>query len=108
MENPANTESRIAENFSNTERWVIENLANTESRVTKNLINTKNRVVHDSGGKKPEEGKGGAPRKRPAPQWCSRGITNTQKCRLQKMRQRELAEKKKRNSGTIGLTVYGL
>jgi hypothetical protein len=30
----------------------------------------------------------------PALWWCPRGITKTQKCRLQKMHQRELAEKK--------------
>jgi hypothetical protein len=42
----------------------------------------------------PEEGKGAAPSKRLAPRWCPRGITKTQKYRLQKMRQRELAKKK--------------
>jgi hypothetical protein len=53
-----------------------------------------NRVMQDSGGKKPEEGKCVAPSKTPSPWWCPRGITKTQKCRLQKMRQRELAKKK--------------
>jgi hypothetical protein len=94
MENPANTESRIMENSANTESRVTENLPNTESRVTENSVNMENRVVHDSGGKKPEEGKGAAPNKRPAPWWCPRGIIKTQKHRLQKMHQRELAEKK--------------
>jgi hypothetical protein len=47
----------------------MENSANMESRVMKNLVNTDNRVVQDSGGKKPEEGKGDAPSKRPAPRW---------------------------------------
>jgi hypothetical protein len=47
-----------------------------------------------AGGKKLEEGKGTGPSKRPAPRWCPRGITKTQKRRLQKMRQRELAKKK--------------
>jgi hypothetical protein len=108
MENPANTESRITENSANTESRVTENLANTESWVTENSVNMENRVVHDSGGKKPEEGKGAAPNKRPAPWWCPRGIIKTQKHRLQKMHQRELAEKKKRESRTIGLTIYGL
>jgi hypothetical protein len=65
------------------EGWIVENLANTDNRFTQ-----------DSGGKKPEEGKGAAPGKRPAPWWCPRGITKTQKHRLQKMRQRELAKKK--------------
>jgi hypothetical protein len=50
--------------------------------------------MQDSGGKKPEEGKGVAPSKRTTPRWCPRGITKTQKCRSQKMRQRELADKK--------------
>jgi hypothetical protein len=45
-------------------------------------------------GRKPKEGKGDASSKRPAPQWCPRGITKTQKRRLQKMRQRELVKKK--------------
>jgi hypothetical protein len=78
----------------NMESRAMENLANTESRVTENLVNTENGVIHDSGGKKPEEGKGAAPSKRLAPQWCPRGITKTHKRRLQKMCQRELAEKK--------------
>jgi hypothetical protein len=65
-----------------------------ESRVTENLVNTENRVVQDSGGKKPEEGKGATPIKRLAPWWCPRGITKTQKCILQKMRQIELVKKK--------------
>jgi hypothetical protein len=30
-----------------------------------------------------------------APQWCPSGINKTQRCRLQKMRQRELTEKEK-------------
>jgi hypothetical protein len=49
--------------------------------------------MQDSGSRKLEEAKGVAPSKRPAPRWCPRDITKTQKCRLQKMRQRELAEK---------------
>jgi hypothetical protein len=49
--------------------------------------------MQDSGGRKPEEVRGAAPSKRPAPQWCPRGITKTQKRRLQKMRERELAER---------------
>jgi hypothetical protein len=59
----------------------------------KNSVNMENWVVQDSGGKKLEEGKGAAPSKRLAPRWCPRGIT-TQKRRLQKMCQRELAKKK--------------
>jgi hypothetical protein len=65
-----------------------------ESRVMESSANMENQVMQDSGGKKPEEGKGAAPSKRPAPWWCPRCITKTQKHRLQKMRQRELAEKK--------------
>jgi hypothetical protein len=90
----ANTESWVMENSANTESRVMENSANTESRVTENLPNTENRVIQDSGGREPEVGKGAAPRKMPAPRWCPRGITKTQKRGLQKMRQRELAEKK--------------
>jgi hypothetical protein len=49
--------------------------------------------MQDSRGREPK-GKGAAPSKRLAPQWFPRGITKTQKHRLQKMRQKELAEKK--------------
>jgi hypothetical protein len=41
-----------------------------------------------------EEAKGTAPSKRSAPRWCPRGITKTKRCRLQKIHQRELAEKR--------------
>jgi hypothetical protein len=74
MEMSANTESRVMEKLANTKSWVMGNLANTE-----------NRVMQDSGSWKLEEGKGAAPSKRPAPWWCRRGITKTQKCRLRKM-----------------------
>jgi hypothetical protein len=94
MENSANTESRVMENSANTESRVTHNSANTESWVTKNLANTENWVIQDLGGREPEVGKGAAPRKMPAPRWCPRGITKTQKRGLKKMRQRELAEKK--------------
>jgi hypothetical protein len=90
----ANTKIRVAENLANTESRATENSANTESWVTENLVKMENRVMQDSGGKKPEEGKCVAPSKTPSPWWCPRGITKTQKCRLQKMRQRELAKKK--------------
>jgi hypothetical protein len=72
----------------------VEKLANMKSRVMENSANTKKWVMQDSRGKKPEEGKGAAPSKSPAPRWFPRGITRTQKCRLKKMCQRELAEKK--------------
>jgi hypothetical protein len=78
----------------NMESRATKNLVNTESRVMENSVNMENRVMQDSGGKKSKEGKGDAPSKRPAPRWCPRGITKTQKHRLQKMRQRWLAEKK--------------
>jgi hypothetical protein len=35
----------------------------------------------------------GKVRSRPAPRWCPSGISKTQRCRLQKMKQREIAEK---------------
>jgi hypothetical protein len=94
MENSANTESRVTENSTNTKSRVTHNSANMESWVTENSTNMENWVMQDSGGRKPEEGKGAAPSKRPAPWWCPRGITKTQKHRLQKMHQRELTEKK--------------
>jgi hypothetical protein len=76
------------------ESQATENLANTESWVTENSVNIENWVTQDSGFKKLEEGKCAAPSKRPAPRWSPRGITKTQKHRLQKMHQRELVEKK--------------
>jgi hypothetical protein len=57
-------------------------------------VNTENWVMQDSGVKKLDEGKGAAPRKRPAPWWCPGGITKTQKYKLQKMHQFKLAKKK--------------
>jgi hypothetical protein len=87
-------ESQVAENSTNMESRTTKNLANTESRVMENLVNMENRVMQDSGGKKLEEEKGAAPRKRLAPRWCPRGIIKTQKYIVQKMRQKELAEKK--------------
>jgi hypothetical protein len=42
----------------------------------------------------PEEANMGPRRSGPVPCWCPRGLTKTQRCRLQKMRQRELAEKR--------------
>jgi hypothetical protein len=82
------------EKSANMESWVTEKSANTESWVMGNSTNTENRVMQDSGSRKPKEGKGATPSKRLAPRWCPRGITRTQKHRLQKIRQRELAEKK--------------
>jgi hypothetical protein len=82
------------ENLANTKNRAMENSANTESRVTEKSVNTESRVIQDSGGKKPEEEKGVAPSKRPAPRWCPRHIIKTQKRRMQNMRQRELAQKK--------------
>jgi hypothetical protein len=82
--------------LANTESLVTENLANTESRAMENLVSMENQVLQDlgGGGKKLEEGRGAAPSKRPAARWCPKGIIKTQKHRLQKMRQREMAEKK--------------
>jgi hypothetical protein len=94
--NSDNTESRITQNSANMESWVMEKSANTESRVTENLANMENQVMQDSEGRKPEEEKGVAPSKRPAPRWYPRGITKAQKCGLKKMHQRELAEKKEK------------
>jgi hypothetical protein len=101
MENSANTERRVTKNLATIESRVTENSADTESRITKCSANMKNRVMQDSGGRELEEGKGAAPSKRPAPQWCPRGITKTQKCRMQKMHQRELAEKKRKGRARL-------
>jgi hypothetical protein len=94
IENSANMESRVTENLANTESRVTQNSANTESWIREDLANTENRVMQDSGGRKPEEVRGAALSNRTAPRWCPMGITKTQKCRLQKLHQRELAEKK--------------
>jgi hypothetical protein len=92
MENLANTKSRAIENLANMESQVTQNSANTERRVMENSANMENWVIQDLGDRKLEEEKGAASSKRPAPRWCPRGITKTQKHRLQKMCQRELAE----------------
>jgi hypothetical protein len=105
-QNLANTESRVIENLANTKSRVTQNSANTESRVTKKSANTENRVMQDLGGKKLEEGKDVFQSKRSAPWWCPRGITKTQKHRLQKC-VKESWPRKKKKSGTIGLIVYG-
>jgi hypothetical protein len=102
----ANTESQMTENSANTESRAIKNSGNMESRVTENSVNTKNWVIQDLGGKKLEEGKDVFPSKRSAPWWCPRGITKTQKHRLQKC-VKESWPRKKKKSGTIGLIVYG-
>jgi hypothetical protein len=96
-------ESQGLEKSANTESRVTEKSTNIESRVMGNLGNTKNWVMQDSGSRKQEEGKGAAPSKRPAPRCCPRGITKTQKRILQKMCQRELAEKRRRRR--VGLLV---
>jgi hypothetical protein len=48
---------------------VVENLASTGSHVTQGS--------GEGGGRKLEEGKGATSRRRPALQWCLRGITKT-------------------------------
>jgi hypothetical protein len=78
-------------NSANTESWVIINSATTESWVTENSAIMENQVMQDSGGRKLKEGKCAAPSKRLAPRLCPMSTTKTQTCRLQKMRQIELA-----------------
>jgi hypothetical protein len=87
-------ESWGTEMSANMKSQVIEKSANTKSQVMGNSANTENWVMEDSGSRKLKEGKGAAQSKRPTPWWCPRGFTKTQKHRLQKMHQRELAEKK--------------
>jgi hypothetical protein len=64
--------------------WV----ANTEQH----SVTMENRVTQDSRGRKPEEGKRVAPSQKLVARWCLRGITKTQRRRLQKMCQKELAK----------------
>jgi hypothetical protein len=52
-----------------------------------------NQVTWVTSGRNLEEAKGASPSKRPAPWWCPRGITKTQRHMMQKMHQTELAEK---------------
>jgi hypothetical protein len=80
--NLANMESQVTENLVNEERWFIQHSGKTEHRVRQ-----------DSDGYT-EVRKDATLSRRMAPRWCPRGITKTQKRRLQKMHQRELAEKK--------------
>jgi hypothetical protein len=54
-----------------------------------------------------EKGKGAARSKRPAPQWCPRGITKTQNGDYKRCVKESWPRKKKRKSGITGLTVYG-
>jgi hypothetical protein len=81
--------SRVA----NTKSRITQNLANTENRVMETSANTESRVMQDLGGRKLEEVRVATPSKTLAPRWCPRCTTKTKKCRLQKMCQRELAEK---------------
>jgi hypothetical protein len=53
------------------------------ANMEQHLVNMENRVTQDSGGaRKLEEVKGVEPSQKPAPRWCPRGITKTQRCRL--------------------------
>jgi hypothetical protein len=95
------------ENSANTECRVTENSANTESRVTENSANTENHVLQDSrvGNREKEKmllqakgqlyggAQGVLPRHKNVD--CKRSVKEI------------WARKKKRKSGTIGLTIYG-
>jgi hypothetical protein len=94
IENLANTDSRVTENSANMESQVTKSLVNEESQVTQHSVNTEHWDRQDSESKNPEVRNDATLRRRPAPQWCLRGITKTQKHRPQKMHQIELAEKK--------------
>jgi hypothetical protein len=82
------------EDSANMESHVTQNLVNEESRVTQHSGNMEHRVRQNSERKNQEVRKDVTLSRRLAPRWCPRGITKTQKHRLQKMRQRELAKKK--------------
>jgi hypothetical protein len=55
----------------------VSRVANVERRVVGNSASMGSWVTQVLRGKKPEEGKGVASSRRPAPRWCSRGITKT-------------------------------
>jgi hypothetical protein len=78
-----------------------------ESWAIEHSVNMEHRVMQDLRGKKSEEGKGPTPSKSPLHGGAQGVLPRQKKRRSQKMCQRELAEKKKRKSGIIGLTVYG-
>jgi hypothetical protein len=61
--------------------WGTEKAANMKGWVMENSANMENQVTQDSGSRKPEEGNGAAPSKRPAPRLCLMGMTKTQKRR---------------------------
>jgi hypothetical protein len=61
-----------------------------------------NWVTQGLRGKKPKEGKGAAPSKRPAPRWCPRGITKT-KTQIAKAVSKRVGQEKRR--GRAGLLV---
>jgi hypothetical protein len=85
-----------ASQVANMERWVVENSASTGSRVTQG-----------SGDRKPEEGKGAASSRRPAPWWCLRGITKTQNVSCRSYDKKSWPKRKRRSIGTIGLNILG-
>jgi ribosomal protein L37E len=87
MENSVNTESQVTQISANTESWITENSANTE-----------NRVMQDSGGRKPDEGKGAAPRKRLAPQWCQGVLPRHKNTDCKRCVKESWPRKKKRKS----------
>jgi hypothetical protein len=72
-------ESRVTENSAKTESRVTENLVNEESQVTQHSSNAEHRIRQDLEGKDPEVRKDATPSRRPAPWWCLRCITKTQK-----------------------------
>jgi hypothetical protein len=94
-------------NLANTESRVTQNLSNTDSRVTENSANMENQVMQDSGDRKPEEGKGAAPSKRPAPRGAQGVLQRHKDTDCKRCIKESLLRKKKRKSGTIGLTVFG-
>jgi hypothetical protein len=94
VENLANTESRVVENSFNMERQAMKNSANMESRVIENLVNTENWVEQDSGGQETERRKRCYSKQKTLSMMVPKGYYQDTKCRLQKMHQRELAEKK--------------
>jgi hypothetical protein len=85
----------------------MENSANTESRVMKNLVNTENWVVQDWGGQEIETRKRCCSKQKASPTVeRKRYYQDTKNTDCKRCIKGCWSRKKKRKSGTIGLTIY--
>jgi hypothetical protein len=96
------------ENLANTESRVTRNLAHTESQVPENSATTENQVMQDSGG-------GGGDQKKEKVLLLAKGqlysgaqgvLPRHKNANCKRCIKESWPRKKKRKSGTIGLTVY--